>query len=153
MLLTDFVFYSNHIHKKRKDSLEGGLDRVLFVAELEFWKILVPRLPQNSSNVNIECVRKSKQLYSLCDQLLGAPISLFYYSNVNLFLIDYVCCKLCNIWLLLFENNSRSYHYTGASYRRKIIVAVITQDRAINDNLKRQIENQTLHTCRLFPLT
>ena len=48
--------------------------RVLFAAELEFPKILVPRLTQNSSNVNTECARKSKQLYSLCDQLLGALI-------------------------------------------------------------------------------
>ena len=59
-----------HSHKKRKDSLEGSLDRVLFAAELDFPKILVPRLPQNSSNVSIECAVKSKQLYSLCDQLL-----------------------------------------------------------------------------------
>ena len=33
------------------------------------------------------------------------------------------------------------------------IVAVITQDRVIDDNLKRQIKNQTLCTCRLFLLT
>ena len=32
------------------------------------------------------------------------------------------------------------------------IVAVITQDRVIDDNLKRQIKNQTLRTCRLFLL-
>ena len=38
---------------------------------------------------------------------------IFYYSDINLFLIDYGCCKLCDIWLLLFENNSRSYHYEG----------------------------------------
>ena len=31
-------------------------------------------------------------------------------------------------------------------------IAVITQDRVIEDNLKRQIKNRTLHTCRLFPL-
>ena len=37
---------SNHSQKKRKDCLEGSLDRVLFAAELEFPKILVPRLPQ-----------------------------------------------------------------------------------------------------------
>ena len=42
----------NHSHKKRKYSLESSLDRVLFAAELELPKIL---LPQNSSNVNIEC--------------------------------------------------------------------------------------------------
>ena len=45
----------NHSHKKRKDSLEGNLDRVLLAAELEFPKILVPRLPQHTSDVNIEC--------------------------------------------------------------------------------------------------
>ena len=33
------------------------------------------------------------------------------------------------------------------------IVVVITQDRVIDDNLKRQIKNQTLCTCRLFLLT
>ena len=40
---------------KRKDSLEGSLHRVLFAAELELSKILVPRLPQYTSKVNIEC--------------------------------------------------------------------------------------------------
>ena len=33
------------------------------------------------------------------------------------------------------------------------IVAVITQDRVIADNLKRQIKNQTFCTCKLFLLT
>ena len=65
-------------HKKRKYSLEGSLDRVSFAAELEFPKKLVPRLPQNPSNVNIECAGKSKQLYSLCGQLLGAMIYLHF---------------------------------------------------------------------------
>ena len=32
-------------------------------------------------------------------------------------------------------------------------VAVITQDKVIDDNLKRQIKSQTLCTCRLFLLT
>ena len=107
-------------------------------------KIIVLRLPQNLSDVNIECVGKPKQLYSLCDQLLGAIISSFYYSGINLLLIDYACCKLCNIWLTLFENNSRSYHYTGASHWRKNIVAVIVHGRVIDGNLKRQIKNRTL---------
>ena len=64
---TPFV-YLHHSHEKRKDSLEGSLDRVLFAAELEFPKILVPRLPLHTSDVNIECARKSvwaKQLYYL----------------------------------------------------------------------------------------
>ena len=47
-------------HKKQKVSLEGGLDRVLFGAELEFPKILVPRLSQHTSYVNIECAGKSE---------------------------------------------------------------------------------------------
>ena len=33
------------------------------------------------------------------------------------------------------------------------IAAVITQDRVMDDNLKRQIKNQTLCTCGLFLLT
>ena len=45
---------------KQKDSLEGSLDRVLLAAELEFPKMLVPRLLQHTSNVNIECARKSE---------------------------------------------------------------------------------------------
>ena len=56
---------SEHSQKKRKDSLEGSLGRVLFVAELEFPKMLVSRL---TSNVNTECAGKSewsKQLNSL----------------------------------------------------------------------------------------
>ena len=63
-----FNNHFKHSHKKRKDSLKGSLDRVLLAAELEFPKILVPRLPQHTSNVNTECAGKSewsKQLYSL----------------------------------------------------------------------------------------
>ena len=33
------------------------------------------------------------------------------------------------------------------------IVAVITQDRMVDNNLKRQIKNETLCTCRLVLLT
>ena len=60
--------FSNHSYKKRRDSLEISLDRALFVAELGFPKILVPRRPQHTSNVNNERAGKSewsKQLYSL----------------------------------------------------------------------------------------
>ena len=70
-----------HSHKKWKDSLESNLDRILFAAKLKFPKILVPRIPHNSSNVNIECVGKSKQMhsiYSLCDEFLGAIIYLHF---------------------------------------------------------------------------
>ena len=57
-----------HSHKKRKDSLEGSLDQVLFAAELAFPKMLVPRLPQHKSSVNTEYDGKSewsKNLYYL----------------------------------------------------------------------------------------
>ena len=60
------VIWFNHNHKKRKDSLEGSLDRVLLGAELKFPKILIPRLPQHTSNVNIECARKSEWLKQQC---------------------------------------------------------------------------------------
>ena len=51
-----------HSHKKRKDSLEGSLNRVLLAAELEFPKILVPRLPQHTS----ECTGKSEWSKQQC---------------------------------------------------------------------------------------
>ena len=53
-------YYFYHSHKKRKDGLKDSLDRVLFEAELDFPKILVPRLPQHTLNVKIECARKSE---------------------------------------------------------------------------------------------
>ena len=55
-----WVNHLQHSHKKRKDSLEGILDRLLFAAELEFPKILVLRPPQQTSNVNNECAGKSE---------------------------------------------------------------------------------------------
>ena len=56
----------NQNHQKRKHSLEGSMDRVLFAAGLEFHKILVPRLPQHTSNVNTECARKSEWSKQQC---------------------------------------------------------------------------------------
>ena len=43
--------------------------------------------------------------------------------------------------------------YTGTSYWKENIVTAITQDRVIDDNLKRQFKNRTLYTSRLFLLT
>ena len=133
-----------HSHEKRKDSLEGSLDRVLFAAELEFPKILVPRLPQNTSNVNIEYAGKSYNCILYVDSFLEhIKLSSFYCSDINLFLIDHTCYKLCNIWLLLFENNSKIYHYTGAAHWRKNNVAVITQNRVMVDsNLKGKLKTE-----------
>ena len=53
-------------HKKWSNSLERSLDRVLFATELEFLKMLVPRLPEHASNVNIEFSGKSEWLKQLC---------------------------------------------------------------------------------------
>ena len=47
-------------YKNWKDSLQGSLDRVWFTAELEFPKILVPRLPQRTSSLKIEYAGKVK---------------------------------------------------------------------------------------------
>ena len=68
----------NDDFNKRKDSLKGSLDRVLFAVKFEFSKILVPRLLQNASNISVECIEKSKQLYSLCDQPLRALVYLYF---------------------------------------------------------------------------
>ena len=69
------ILCSNHSHRKRNDRLEGSLDQVLFAAELEFLKILVPRLPQHTSNVNIECAGKVRMVkttvFFVFEQLLN----------------------------------------------------------------------------------
>ena len=91
-------FYSNVSHKKRKDSLEGSLDQALFMVELGFPKILVPGLAQKVSNVNIEYTGNSKQLYSSCDQLLGA---LIYLHFIVLILICF--------WLIMAGVNHAKY--------------------------------------------
>ena len=50
-----FSIFTNILsHHNQGDNLEGSLVLVLFVAELDFPKILVPRVPQDTSNVNIE---------------------------------------------------------------------------------------------------
>ena len=55
-----FSIFTNILsHHNQGDNLEGSLVLVLFVAELDFPKILVPRLPQDTSDVNIESSVKS----------------------------------------------------------------------------------------------
>ena len=111
-----------HSHKKRKDSLESSLYWFLFVAELDFLKILVPNLSQHTSNVNIyrEIRMVKATVLFTWDKFLAALIHLFFYFDINLFLIDDTWCKLCNIWLLLCENRSRSIIilelHTGGKY-------------------------------------
>ena len=67
-------------HKKRKDSLEGSLDRVLLAAELEFPKILVPRLSQHTSDVNIECPGKPEWSEQLCSLYVTTFLEHWYIS-------------------------------------------------------------------------
>ena len=103
------VMVFNHSLKKRKDSQESSLIRLLFVAELEFPKILASRLPQNTSNL-IKCKHwKYWKIKTTADPISWRPdISSVYCSDINLFLINYAWCKLCSKWLLLFENKSMS---------------------------------------------
>ena len=92
---TIFVMFI-HSHKIRKDILGGGLDRVLFTAEPEFSKILVPRLLQHTSDVNTEYVGKSKQLQTLCDQPPGVLISLYYLDYF--FVLILICVSINYAW-------------------------------------------------------
>ena len=82
----------------------------------------------------------------------STDVSLFYCSDINLLLNDYSWRELYNIWSLLFENNSRSVTLQKYHWKNNI-VAVITRDNVIDDNLKRQIKNRTFFTHWLFVLT
>ena len=80
--------FSHHVQlptgiviRKQKDSLEGSLDRVLLAAELEFPKILVPRLPQHTSNVNIECAGKSEWSKQQCSLHVGLLFGALIHLN------------------------------------------------------------------------
>ena len=112
-MILERLFESYHSHKKRTDSLEGSLDQVLFAADLEFSKILVPKLPQHISNVNIECARKLKDLCSFCDHFLEALICLNFIILI-LFLIYDTLCKLIIYMVAPLREQLRKCHYTGA---------------------------------------
>ena len=84
-----------------------------------------------------------------CDKPLGTQISLFYCYDINVFPIDYAQWELCNMRLILVEDNSRNITIQEQNLRNNN-VTVITRGRLIDDNLKSQIKNRTLHTCRLF---
>ena len=60
------------------------MDRVLFAAELEFPKILVPRLPQNSPNVKTEYPGIFLHfiiLTSICFQLIMSAVNSVIYGS------------------------------------------------------------------------
>ena len=144
-----------HSQKKRKDSLEDSLDRVLFAAELE-------DTSAQATSAYIKCKHwmcwrvsmvKTTVLFTR-DQLL---VALVHFNFIILILICF--------WLMM---SGVSYVIYGCSSARttpevslyrsfltleKNVIAVITQNKEIDDNLERQIKNQTLRTCRLFLLT
>ena len=74
-----------------------------------------------------------KTVFFILDQLLGALIHLNFIILILMFLIDDGWCKLCNIWLLLCENRSRSITIPELTLEENIIAA-ITQDRVIDNN-------------------
>ena len=81
----------------------------------------------------------------------STDLSYSFYSDINLFLIDDAWRKLYNIRLLLWENKSRTIVIQELNTGRKgKVLSVITKDRVIEGNLKRQIKNQTFYTCRFF---
>ena len=67
-------------------------------------------------------------------------------NNLNFIILISICFYLImpavNYWLILFGNNNRSCRYTGGLHWRKSIVAVITQDRVIDDNLIRKLKTE-----------
>ena len=89
-----------------------------------------------------------------CDQLLG---TLLHFNFIILMLICF--------WLMMSDVNYVIYGCSSARATPEVslyqsfltleknIIAVITQNREIVDNLERQIKNQTLCTCRLFLLS
>ena len=92
-------------------------------------------------------------VFFTCDWLFGALIHL---SFVVLILICFLFMMSGVNYLIYGCSSARTT--PGVSLYRSLtleenIVAVITQDRVIDNSLKRQIKNQTLCTCRLFALT
>ena len=83
------------------------------------------------------------------DQLLAALI------HLNFIALILICFKLMMVGVNFVIYGCSYARTLGVSLCRSFtleenIIAVITQDRVIDDNLKRQIKNRTLCTIRLF---
>ena len=114
-----FFIYAllEHSHKKWKDSMEGmNLDPAWSRSSVTCGWTWVPK--DTSTQATSACIKwkhlmcwkvriVKTPVFFIGDQLFGALIHLYYF-DVNLFLIYDAWCKLCNIWLLLWENNSSS---------------------------------------------
>ena len=92
-------------------------------------------------------------VFFTCEQLFGALIYLIFIILILIcfyFMMTGVNYAICGC--------SSARTTPGESLYQSLtleenIVAVITEDRVIDNNLKRQIKSQTLCTCRLFVLT
>ena len=92
------------------------------------------------------------KMFFTCGQLFGALIHLNFIILIVMFLF-----MMPGVNYLMYGCSS-ARTTPGVSLHRSLtleenIVAVITQERVIDNSLKRQIKNQTLCTCRLFALT
>ena len=75
--------------------------------------------------------------------------------HLNFITLILICFKLMMPGLNYVIHGCSSARTTGVSLQwsftlEENIIAVITQDRVVDDNLKRQIKNRTLCTIRLF---
>ena len=92
-------------------------------------------------------------VFFTCEQLFGALIYLIFIILILIcfyFMMPGVNYAICGC--------SSARTTPGESLYQSLtleenIVAVITEDRVIDNNLKRPIKSQTLCTCRLFVLT
>ena len=96
-------------------------------------------------------IGQNNSIHSMSPAFWSTDTSIFYYCDINLFLVYDAWCTPCNICLLLSETTPGVSLYLSLTLEKNV-VAVITQDRAIADNLKKQIKTQTFCPCRLFLL-
>ena len=93
---------------------------VFLTIALTIIKIVITQISLSYKNISIRngkifwkvvWIKYYLILYSVfftCDQLFRALIHHNFIVLILMFLIDDAWCKLCNIWLLLCKNNSRS---------------------------------------------
>ena len=88
------------------------------------------------------------------DQHLGPLI----HFNFIILILIYFWSMISDVSYVIYgcssaRTNSEVSLYWSFLTLEKNIIAVITQNREMNDNLERQIKNKTFCTCRLFLLT
>ena len=70
--------------------------------------VLVPRILQNTSNVNTECSEKPKQPYSLCNQPLEALMYIYFIVFNWLCLVEIVQYMVASL-----REQPQEHHYTA----------------------------------------